>query len=118
MEKFKHFDLINEFTCKCGCGFNDISLALMCKLETAREIAGVPFIINSGCRCETHNKAIKGSKNSFHIKGLAVDIKATNNYTRMKILKGLLNAGFNSIIIYSDWIHVDIRNNDLGLMLK
>lgn len=117
MEKFKYFDWA-EFNCKCGCGFNNISLSLLCKLETAREHAKVPFYINSGCRCKTHNKAVKGSKTSFHMKGLAVDIKASNNHTRMKIIRGLIKADFKNIIIYETFIHVDIRKDEIGVMLK
>lgn len=41
----------SEFACKCGCGFDHISLELVSKLECLRSIIRQPIIINSGCRC-------------------------------------------------------------------
>ncbi len=97
-----------EFECKCGCGYNDISPTLREKLNAAREEAGVPFIITSGCRCEAHNKAVGGVANSSHTKGLAVDISATSS-TRYKIGRALLNNFSRVLIDYNrSFIHVDV----------
>lgn len=43
-------------------------------------IQGKPIVINSGCRCEAHNKAVKGSPNSQHLLGNAVDIRIPEGY--------------------------------------
>ncbi len=79
-------------------------------LDAARKIAGVPFRINSGYRCEKHNREIGGSPTSSHMKGLAADISATDHALRFRIVYGLLQAGFRRIVIYRDkqFIHVDI----------
>ena len=45
------------------------------KLDRARDVAGVPFIITSAYRCEQHNKNVGGKPNSAHLRGYAVDIK-------------------------------------------
>ena len=97
-----------EFDCKCGCKKNNISKVLVEKLDTARRISGVPFIINSGCRCEEHNQEVGGSKTSSHLKGLAVDIKATDSVTRFKIHKALIQAGFERLGVSKDFLHCDI----------
>ncbi len=101
---------LDEFTCKCGCGTNNISVALVGKLQIARTNAGVPFIVTSACRCEKHNKDVGGVKNSFHTQGLACDIKFKDNVQLFKIVKGLLEADFKRILIYpkKSFIHVDI----------
>jgi len=104
--KFKYFKY-SEFKCPC-CGKNETSPELIKRLDVAREIAKVKFIITSGYRCEKHNAFIKGSKNSSHLKGLAADILCVNPDTRYIILKALLQAGFNRIGIYEKHIHVDI----------
>jgi len=103
----KYFAL-SEFTCKCGCGYNVIKPDFIEKLITAREISGVAYVINSGCRCKTHNQAI-GSSSENHVEGRAVDIKATDSRTRMKVLEGLIKAGFNRIGINFEhgFIHAD-----------
>ncbi len=104
----KNYFLQSEFECKCGCGLNNVSDALIEDLNTAREIATMPFVINSGSRCENHNKSIGGLSSSSHLRGLAVDIKADNSPARLKILQGLILAGFDRIGIHRAFIHVDI----------
>jgi len=102
----KYFIIPSEFACKCGCGFNEMKPDFLAKLISAREISDVSYIINSGCRCETHNKAV-GSSSKNHVEGRAVDIKAVDSQTRFKILKGLISAGFTRIGIHERFIHVD-----------
>ena len=62
-----------EFACKCGCGFDAINERLVHRLQVVRDIIGVSIIINSGCRCLKHNENIGGSKNSYHLFGMAAD---------------------------------------------
>jgi len=76
-------------------------------LDEAREIAGIPFIINSAYRSPEHPLSIKNPSSS-HIKGLAVDIKATDSKTRFKIVKALIQVGFTRIGISDTFIHVDL----------
>lgn len=78
------------------------------KLDNARNIAGLPFIINSAYRSPEHNAKIGGSPNSSHLKGLAVDIKCTDSRTRFIIVDALIKAGFNRIGIADSFIHVDL----------
>ena len=68
-----HFNR-SEFACRCGCGFDTVDTVLLEKLEIIRNHFDVPIKINSGCRCEAHNKAVGGSKNSKHLYGRAADI--------------------------------------------
>lgn len=88
---------------------------LMSKLDTAREVAGIPFIISSGLRTCAGNKAALGAEHSTHIQGLAVDLSlghleegGVRDSARFKMLRGLLSAGFRRIGIYANHIHVDV----------
>ena len=76
-------------------------------LDEAREFAGIPFVINSAYRSPTHPESIKNPTSS-HIKGLAVDIKATDSTTRFKIVEALISVGFTRIGIADTFIHVDL----------
>ena len=81
-------------------------------LDNAREIAGVPFKITSGFRTKEYNeilakKGYKASPNSSHLRGLAVDIAATDSVTRFKIVSAALQAGINRIGIANTFIHLD-----------
>ena len=96
-----------EFSCKCNCGKNNMQYETKLMLDVARWKADVEFVINSGCRCEEHNKRVKGSPNSSHLKGLAVDIRYRDEKERFKIIEGLLYAGFKRIGIGGDYIHAD-----------
>ena len=74
-----------EFTCKCGCGLNNINLKLVKILDEIREYFGQPIIISSGCRCTKHNKEVGGVANSRHISGKATDI-IVRNTDKAKVL--------------------------------
>lgn len=94
-----------EMACRC-CGEIKVDMQFLAQLRRAREISGVPYIINSGYRCPKHNKAV-GSTSQNHVMGRAADIKATDGPTRGRILKGLYKAGFVRVGIRKDFIHVD-----------
>lgn len=63
-----------EFACKCGCGYAAVDVELLRLLEEVREYFGLPVHINSGCRCEAHNRAVGGSPKSQHRFARAADI--------------------------------------------
>lgn len=67
----RHFSR-TEFECQCGCGKDTIDAELIRILEALRELYG-PISINSGVRCEEHNKAVGGSPGSKHLIGKAAD---------------------------------------------
>jgi uncharacterized protein YcbK (DUF882 family) len=97
--------LLSELRCPC-CGEIIIDDAFLARLRLAREIAGVPFVVTSGYRCERHNKEV-GSSSRNHVEGKAADISAIDGPTRGKILKGLYKAGFERVGIARTFIHCD-----------
>lgn len=80
-------------------------------LDYAREIAGIPFHINSAWRSEEDNRRVGGSPNSSHLKGLAVDISVKDSRTRFIVLEALIMAGFTRIGVAKNFIHVDADND-------
>lgn len=86
---------------------NNMNKDFLFVLDEAREFAGIPFVINSAYRSPEHPLSIKNPSSS-HIKGLAVDIKATDSITRFKIVKALIEVGFTRIGIADTFIHVDL----------
>jgi len=97
----------DEFRCSC-CGIEDMNVDFISKLQRARDIAGVPFIINSGYRCAKHNAEVGGTLGSSHLIGRAADISVYGAMKRFTILSALLEAGLTRIGIRQDFIHVDI----------
>lgn len=71
------------------------------KLDMARQIAGVPFIITSGFRSSEKNQSVIGAvPNSAHLKGLAVDLQVIDDRSLFKIIKGSMESGINRFGIY------------------
>jgi len=103
--KWKYFKL-EEFECKYT-GMNKINHELIDMLDEAREIAGVPMIVSSGYRHETHPESFKNPSSS-HIKGLAVDIKCVDSKSRAIILGALVDVGFERFGLHKGFIHADI----------
>lgn len=100
----------SEFYCKCGnCAkdHTDIDKFSLSKLDEARHIAGIPFVLNSSIRCVTQNHISGGRPNSAHLTGQAFDIKATDSASRYIILTALLRAGFSRVGIAKGFIHAD-----------
>lgn len=64
----------SEFACPCGCGLARADIGLLTGLELLRELNGGPILVTSGCRCESHNRAVGGAKSSLHLTGYASDI--------------------------------------------
>ncbi len=105
----KHFNK-SEFACKCGCGLADPAPELVLKLEEFRELCGnKPVNINSACRCAKHNAKVGGTKNSYHVKCMAADIKKMPHLTIDEMAKFAEQAGFRGIGKYNTFIHVDVR---------
>ena len=79
------------------------------KLDEAREIAGIPFKVNSGYRTPFHNTMVGGVESSSHIKipCCAVDIKAEDSRTRFLIISAAIQVGINRIGIGNNFIHLD-----------
>lgn len=81
-------------------------------LDPLREAYGKPITVTSGYRCETLNKAVRGSKTSEHMKGMAADIVGTpNTIAENKKLFNLvqeLGLPFTQLIDEKNfsWVHV------------
>jgi len=106
------------------------NLTNLCKwLETLRERAGVPIIINSGYRSPQLNKKIGGVPTSNHLTGCAVDIRVENMEQLIRYAAILLDISnetkqdFDELLIEKNrhgaiWLHFAVRpsNNRRSLL--
>ena len=108
---------------------NEVQLAAM-KLvaekcfEPLREWYGKPIKINSFYRSHELNKAVKGSKTSDHVKGMAIDLDAGSNAENLKLFNWLKdNVEYKQLIYeYGDksgpeWVHISYDPNNLKTQL-
>lgn len=99
-----------EFTCKCGCGYDDIDLGLVNHLQDARVHFGKKIKINSGCRCLEHNRKQGSKDTSQHVKGRAADIVVEDTAPEV-VADYFCNKKdlFGGVGRYSTFTHVDTR---------
>lgn len=106
-----------EMQCRCVCSISNVSRSFINRLQKARDIAGIPFPISSGCRCPSWNKNEGGSEKSDHIttdeiQCTGADIKCTNSKNRYIMIKAGLEAGFTRIGIGAWFIHFGMSNTN------
>lgn len=112
---FPHFE-IQEFACKCGCGFDDINYRLVQILENIRCYFGYnPIIITSGCRCNKHNKEVGGVQGSRHVIGKAADFYVQNvhvndllKYCQTLVNQGIIRYTYTNNSNMNGVVHIDI----------
>ena len=101
-----------EFTCHCGhCAFSTpqsglVGLNLVQLLQLVRDDYGAPITVSSGRRCPRYNKQVRGISNSYHTRGLAADICATDMLGLAECV--IRQQGFSYIELHDTYIHVDI----------
>jgi zinc D-Ala-D-Ala carboxypeptidase len=89
------------------------NLRLVCKylLDPLRRSLGA-IRVTSGFRSIAVNKKVGGARNSFHMRGLAADIKSYNgDFTVWEIAQQVdkLNLPFDQCIVYEGgWVHLGL----------
>ncbi len=69
------------------------------KIDQARHLAGIPFIITSTRRTPEQNLAVGGVSDSAHLKGLAVDLAVPSSNALFLMVKSCLDVGFKRLVI-------------------
>ena len=101
---------VKEFACKDGSTITFIDDYMVTILELLRkELGDKPIIITSGYRTPTHNAKVGGAKYSYHMRGMAVDIRV-NGISAKEIAKAIDKIVDGcGIIVYESWVHFDVR---------
>ena len=105
----KHFK-VKEFACKDGSPVVFIDSYLYTILDILRSKLGKPVIITSGYRTPGWNEKCGGAKYSYHMRGMAADIRVEG--MSAKQIANELDAIVPEecgIIVYKDWVHFDVR---------
>lgn len=101
-----------EFRCKCklkSCGFTLISPRLINSYAIVRGMVG-PLLILSGFRCQVHNHIVGGHINSYHKKGMAIDLAPTQ--VSLKELYKICLKFFDDVVLYEDegFVHCEMED--------
>lgn len=114
---YKYFTNTDFKNASPPCNINDVDSHFLSRLDTAREIANIPFKITSAYRTTAHELKQGRDGTSSHTKGLAVDIKVETPLDRLIVIESLLRVNIKRIIIYPTWIHCDIDPTKPKLIL-
>lgn len=93
--------------CTPSCSLQDMSQRTMEKLDAAREMSGIPWVLNSAYRSVEHERKMGRNGTSSHTKGCAVDIRCNDSATRHKVIFCALAVGFRRIGVGKTYIHLD-----------
>jgi uncharacterized protein YcbK (DUF882 family) len=109
----KYFKL-SEFACPC-CKRVMLHPMLLNKLVEFREMIGKPIYITSGYRCSEYNQKVEGIKSSYHLLGLAADIKI-EGLSALDLLEYAESINFTGIGLYEkkNFLHLDVRPTKLA----
>lgn len=103
----KYFKEAEFNRCSPSCSLQDMKQTTISKLDTAREIARIPFVLNSAFRSPEWDKSKGRSGTGAHTTGNAVDIRCTSDRNRFLIINALIKAGFKRIGVAKSFIHAD-----------
>ena len=100
---------LSEFACPC-CHRVMLHPLLLEKLKKLRKIIEKPIHITSGYRCFAYNQKVGGVANSYHLIGLAADIKV-KDINLIELLGYAEEIDFAGIGFYEKkiFLHLDVR---------
>lgn len=112
-EKISEHFKVKEFACKDKTPILFINTDLVGLLEKIRNHYNTPVIINSGYRTYMWNKKVNGAEKSYHMMGLAADIRVKGVPCKDVALKASELLGkTGGVICYTNFVHVDIRTTE------
>lgn len=109
---YPHFSAEEFEQCVPPCKWIDMSVKFMNTLEKVRELAGIPFYLNSAFRSAAYENEHGRSGTSMHTFGRAVDIRCNTSQERYKIVDAALKCGIVRIGIGPNFIHLDNGTNN------
>lgn len=101
---------VKEFACKDGSDTIYIDNQLVWYLQKIRDNYGKPVVINSAYRTSSYNKKVGGATNSYHMKGMAADIRISG-VSPKTLASYAKSIGIKGVGTYKSFVHVDTRTS-------
>ena len=108
----RHFKEAEFNKCVPPCSLQDMSQDFMNLLDTLRDRAGIPIVLNSAYRSVAYEKSMARSGNSAHTRGRAVDIRCNNGQTKQRLMDIARTLGITRFGVGKTFLHID---NDRSL---
>lgn len=96
-----------ELACK-GTGSLRVDEDALDRLQALRDLLQRPLLLTSAYRSPSHNKRVGGAKNSYHMKGVAFDVRMENQDPQ-EFEAAARRVGFTGFGYYpkSGFMHID-----------
>ncbi|GHS96110.1 hypothetical protein AGMMS50276_13970 [Synergistales bacterium] len=106
----------SEFLCPC-CKKGSPAALLVLWCDLLRRSWGDPIIVNSGWRCEPHNKEVGGSQTSRHKIGCAADCRITDAQGQrwlefVAMAEGLCSVPGFEFRVYKTFVHIAVPREE------
>lgn len=113
--------LFSETAITNGISNQPVSMEIIRNLQQLQDVLsslelllGVEICINSGYRCPELNALVGGVYNSYHLLGLAADIRVENSgrctLTDLKNLcKELRKTRLSEVVIHDTYVHIAVK---------
>lgn len=98
---------LGELASKDGANIVFLHPALILGIQVLRDYTGKKAIVKSCYRSPSHNKKVKGAKNSTHVKGMGIDL-VMEEMTPMEVASLAHDMGFGGIKAYTTFTHLDV----------
>ena len=103
----------DEFKCTCnhqGCHYTLINKTLLSNYVSLRRLVDTPLEINSGYRCMHWNTQVKGTVQSSHVLGLAIDISLTElTESQREAVYDYAKVVFDFVQLHDTFIHCQVN---------
>lgn len=91
-----------------------LDTAAMDRLQRLRDSLGKPILITSAYRSPAHNRAVGGARNSYHMDGMAFDVRM-DNHDPVAFERAARAVGFTGFghYVHNGFMHIDTRPSRL-----
>ena len=113
MLSLKHFAPQEFERCIPSCSIDKMNPEFLVALDTARDVAEVPFVLTSAYRSPSYDLAKGRSGSGYHTRGRAVDVACIDSKTRWKIVCGCLAVGLSVGLSKDGFVHIDNRREPI-----
>lgn len=104
----KYFHDLEFLACTPPCNIAQMDSRFLAVLDILRQKCGFPLVLNCAYRTKEWDISKGRSGNSYHTKGMAVDIKCLDSHQRAILVYNALALGL-SVGVYSSFVHIDCR---------
>lgn len=111
----KYFHTLEFLACVPSCSIIQMNQDFLAVMDDLRERCGFPLVVSCAYRSPEWDVSRGRSGNSYHTKGLAMDILCIDSSGRAVIVRNALELGL-SVGVYSSFLHIDGRPKEIQVL--